>query len=191
MAKKKTREELVEEYLPKVNAIVTRFMRKNPNSRWASHALHSNATDRLLRVIDRFLAGKVKNFDFYLRLNIRGALIDAIRKANSDPTLYDPNITASGRGFKPWISSERPMGGEELAISRESLDEACEDEIDRALVSMIRVRRTVKRNSKKMSEDQLVEAELKPVARELGITVLELQERAGRILRRYKKAFYG
>lgn len=183
------REALAAAYFPRVKKMVRAFVRRNSNARWAYHELLSGASDRLVKVIDRHLEGKVTNFDSYLRLNIRGAMIDVIRRVNSNPLRYDPDLDHSTG--KPIATSEIPFSPEFLEESREALEEACVDDVDRALISMIRVRRTTKRQSKRLTEDELLEVELRPIGRELQLSPLEIQERVGEILKRYKAQLNG
>ena len=196
----KTRKQLIEENVGEVYTSARRWLRKNPKFLYLRDDLISHGHLRLIDVVDRYRKGKVNNLRAYLRLSLMCGFWDAVREDNmfrlrrqSDfKRLFIAEHQFPGQEFLDRLlaSGWRQSIPVDTFEASEALAEACETDEDAILVSMLKVRRVSQKQAKKLNEVQLEQAEVAPIARELGMTPLEVQERAGQILNRFRRIFY-
>lgn len=201
----KSRQTLIEENVDFVLKQLNHWLKKNPKFHYLHDDLLSHGHLRLIDVVDRFRKGKVNNLRGYLRLSLLCGFWDAVReetrvrKLSDQRRLYDRKIkndwSKGGlrRGYfdhlvrEGYCTSPPEYPHEEVI---EALSEACVDDLDSLLVSMLKITRVPAKARKNADEYKLEELEVTPIARELGMTPLEVQERAGQILARFRRIFY-
>ena len=84
--KELTREEIILQYLPRVKKQINAYIRKHPNQAPYKDDFLGEAQIKLVEVVDKYLAGKVDKFSYYLRLTIIGGIADFLRRETLIPT---------------------------------------------------------------------------------------------------------
>ena len=192
-----SRKKLIEDNVSEVDKILRVWLIKNPKFQAFEDDLRSHGYMKLIETADRFLKSKrIKNFKAYLRLTVYRGFWDVIRDNNR----FIRPTSKTGRNYEEILHGPKLLLGfaERYGASDdyhpteaiEALAEACLDEIDSLIVSMLKVRRVTDRRAKGLDQYQLEQLELKPIAKELGLEPLEVQERAGQILNRFRRIYY-
>ena len=84
MSDKKSRDQLIEDYLPLVKSIVSR-MRFHFPEHYEVEDMYGIAVKALVVSVNQFNPSKGKSFGNYAALRIRGSLLDELRKIDSLP----------------------------------------------------------------------------------------------------------
>lgn len=143
----------------RIDGAVSAFLRQHPEFAHLVDDLKSEGKVRLIDAVDRFIAGRVTNFNGYLRLCIRSGLWEAAR---TDDVIQSPRNCSARQSrdqelttiFDYRVAKSDPVAEEQI------IGEVCIDDVDKLLVSMLRVGNT-----------------LRNIAAELMISVEEAQSR--------------